>query len=131
MVGSFFSRVAPTDLLALTKPRITLLSVLTVAAGFALAAPSTPGGWSRATWGTLIHALIGAALVAAGTNALNQVLERDVDALMHRTARRPIPSGRLTARVAAVFAVGAGAAGVLYLAVLVNLTTAVVAAATG
>ncbi|MEX2177193.1 MAG: heme o synthase [Gemmatimonadaceae bacterium] len=130
MVGLTFAQVAPVDLLALTKPRITLMAVLTVAAGFALAAPASLAAWTATTWGLLIHALIGSALVAGGTNALNQVLERDVDALMRRTAGRPLPAGRLDPRVAATFAVAAGTLGVAYLAVLVNLMTALIAAAT-
>jgi len=125
-----FAQVAPSDLLALTKPRITLMAVLTVAAGFALAAPASLDAWTSATWGLLIHALIGSALVAGGTNALNQVLERDVDALMRRTAGRPLPAGRLDPRDAAMFAAGAGVVGVAYLAVLVNMMTALIAAAT-
>lgn len=130
MVGLARTSVAPADLLELTKPRITLLSVLTVGAGFALAAPASLDMWTVPLWFTLIHALIGGALVAGGTNALNQVLERDVDALMLRTARRPLPSGRLSPRAAATFGIGAGVAGVLYLTLLVNLTTGLVAAAT-
>lgn len=130
MVALAFAAVAPADLFALTKPRITLMAVLTVAAGFALAAPASPGVWTFGTWSSFMHVLIGGALVAGGTNALNQVLERDVDALMRRTAGRPLPAGRLDPRVAAAFAIGAGALGVAYLAVLVNILTALIAAAT-
>ena len=78
----------------------------------------------------LVHALIGTALVAGGTNALNQIAERDVDALMARTAHRPLPSARLDVREAMVFAWFIGATGVLYLALLVNGTTAFLAAIT-
>ncbi|HSJ63048.1 MAG TPA: heme o synthase [Gemmatimonadaceae bacterium] len=130
MVARTFAQVASSDLLALTKPRITLMAVLTVAAGFALSAPASLGAWTFGTWNSFIHVLIGSALVAGGTNALNQLLERDVDALMRRTAGRPLPAGRLEPRVAATFAVGAGTLGVAYLAVLVNLMTALIAAAT-
>jgi protoheme IX farnesyltransferase len=125
-----FDRVAPADLLALTKPRITLLVVLTVAAGFVLAMPLSSGAWTMSTWRLFLHALFGAAMVAAGTNALNQVMERDVDALMLRTSRRPLPSGRLGVRDATVFAWGLGVLGVGYLALFVNVTTSLVAAAT-
>ena len=125
-----FDRVAPRDLLALTKPRITQLVVITVAAGFVLAMPLSNGAWTMASWRLLLHTLFGAAMVAAGTNALNQVMERDVDALMLRTSRRPLPSGRLGVRDATVVAWGLGVVGVGYLALFVNLTTAVVAAAT-
>ena len=78
----------------------------------------------------LLHTLIGTALVAAGTNAWNQVRERDVDALMNRTRRRPLPSGRLTPRAAAWFASGITVGGVAYLAATVNVTTAGLAALT-
>ena len=130
MVTRVFDRVAPADLLALTKPRITLLVVLTVAAGFVLAMPLSSGAWTMSTWRLLLHTLFGAAMVAAGTNALNQVMERDVDALMLRTSRRPLPSGRLGVRDATVFAWGLGVVGVGYLALFVNVTTSLVAAAT-
>src|SRR5439155_669936 len=69
----------------------------------------------------LVQTLIGVALVAAGTNAFNQVRERDVDARMRRTERRPLPSGRLTPRAAALFAGVISVAGVLYLALPVSL----------
>jgi len=130
VVTRVFDRVAPADLLALTKPRITLLVVLTVAAGFVLATPLSGGAWTMSSWRLLLHTLFGAAIVAAGTNALNQVLERDVDGLMLRTSRRPLPSGRLGVRDATVFAWGLGVVGVGYLALFVNVTTSLVAAAT-
>ena len=125
MIAIPLPRAAPADFLALTKPRIVALVLVTVAAGFA-AAPA--GAVSSPV--ALLHTLIGAALVAAGTNALNQVLERDIDALMKRTARRPLPSGRLRLNEAAWFAWGAGLVGIVYLAALVNPTTALLAAAT-
>jgi protoheme IX farnesyltransferase len=78
----------------------------------------------------LAHTLIGTALVAAGTNAWNQVRERDVDARMARTRRRPLPSGRLTPRAAAWFASIISVGGVAYLAATVNLLTAGLAALT-
>lgn len=122
--------VAPIDLLALTKPRITLLVMLTVAAGFALAVPVAQGTWNVDLWWRFIHTVLGAGLVAAGASAFNQVAERDVDALMRRTAGRPLPSGRLDVRVASSFAWGLGIVGVVYLTVAVNVTSAMVAAAT-
>ncbi len=78
----------------------------------------------------LIHTLVGTALVAAGTNAFNQLRERDVDALMHRTAARPLPSGRLTPRAAGAFAGVISVGGVVWLAAFVNLTTAALATLT-
>jgi len=78
----------------------------------------------------LLHTLVGTALVAAGTNAFNQLRERDVDARMHRTRKRPLPSGRITPRAAGIFAAVISFAGVAYLALLVNLLTAGLAALT-
>ena len=76
------------------------------------------------------HTLLGTALVAGGTNALNQLSERDVDARMRRTMRRPLPSGRLSPRAAGLFAAAISVAGVAYLAATVNLLTAALAALT-
>jgi protoheme IX farnesyltransferase len=115
-------RPAPADLAALTKPRIVGLVLATAAAGYYMAPASESPG--------LLSALAGTALVAAGTNALNQVAERDVDARMRRTAARPLPAGRLSPGVAALFAWALGLAGVAYLALFVNGTTAALAAAT-
>lgn len=112
------------EYLALTKPRIVALVLVTVAAGFYLGAI---GGVSAAL---LLHTLVGTALVAGGTNALNQVYEADVDARMRRTRNRPIPSGRLSRRAGSAFAWAVGVGGVLYLLVLVNLIVALLAAAT-
>jgi protoheme IX farnesyltransferase len=78
----------------------------------------------------LAHLLVGTAFVAGGTNALNQLLERDLDARMRRTMSRPLPSGRLGATEAAIFGWGAGAFGVAYLAIFTNSLTAIIAAAT-
>ncbi len=106
-----------------------MLVLVTMAAGYAMA--PVLGVVSPAAWVLgLFHALVGTALVAGGTNALNQVVERDVDALMARTARRPLPSARLEVREATVFAWLIGALGVVYLAVLVSVVTAVLAALT-
>ena len=126
---------APADLLALTKPRIVALVAVTAAAGYALGLRALPFGvWpttSRAAelW-VLLHTMLGTALAAGGTSALNQLVERDVDALMRRTARRPLPAGRVTPRAAGVFACAVGALGVAELYAFVNATTAALAAAT-
>jgi heme o synthase len=100
-----------------------------MAAGYVMAPPlisvSMPVWLLR-----LFHALIGTALVAGGTNALNQVAERDVDALMARTAGRPLPSARLQVHEATMFAWLIGTFGVVYLAVFVNGLTAVLAGLT-
>lgn len=74
--------------------------------------------------------LLGTALVAAGTNALNQIRERDTDALMRRTRQRPLPTGRITPRAALEFAIAAAVTGIGLLAWRVNLLTAGLAALT-
>jgi protoheme IX farnesyltransferase len=124
MVAGSSALVRPADILELVKARIVALVLVTVAAGFSAA---SLGGIDAVL---LLHTLLGTALVAAGTNALNQVVERDVDARMRRTADRPLPAGRMTVGPAMVGAWMAGTLGVGYLAVLVNPTTAALAALT-
>src|SRR3990172_2630087 len=101
----------------LTKPGITRLVVLTAAAGFLLGAR---GGVDLAL---LAHALLGTALVASGTNALNQWWERESDARMDRTRARPLPAGRLQPQAALAFALVIAAAGIGWLLAFVNLVT--------
>jgi heme o synthase len=98
----------------LTKPRITFLIVLTSAAGYALASPT------RVNYVGLVSALFGIALLSSGIATLNQYLERDLDALMRRTADRPLPSGKLLPWEALLFGVGLTVAAQIYLAVFVN-----------
>ncbi len=112
------------DYAELTKPRIALLVLFTVAIGYYL---GSDGRWQPAT---LLHALIGIALVAAGSSALNQFSERDTDARMHRTANRPLPSGRLQPGEVLAFGIAAGGLGCVYLAATVNLSTVALAATT-
>ena len=76
------------DYVELAKPRLNLLVVVTSAGGFYLGAGGTP------SWFALVAASVGTALVAGGASALNQVYERDTDALMDRTRSRPRPAGR-------------------------------------
>jgi protoheme IX farnesyltransferase len=102
----------------LTKPRITFLIVLTAAAGFALA---TKG---RIDYLRMVSAMIGIGLLSSGIATLNQYLERDLDALMRRTADRPLPSGKLSPPEALVFGAGLTVLAEMYLAVLVNPLTA-------
>ena len=92
------------DYVELTKPRIALLVLFTVATG-ALVAPVFP-----LPLGPLLHTLIGTALVAAGASALNQWLERHSDALMRRTENRPLPAGRLQAGEVLFFGLALGIA---------------------
>jgi protoheme IX farnesyltransferase len=117
------SRVA--DYLDLTKPRIAVLVLFTVAAGVLLASGGT------VPVAVLVHTLFGTALVAAGASTLNQWLERDSDARMHRTENRPLPSGRLQPLEVFVFGTLLGIFGVGYLALtLPHLAAAAVAAVT-
>lgn len=119
------ARAAPADFVALTKPRIVAFVVLTAAAGFGvapLAAIANPAAAARA-W-VLVHLMLGTALVAGAANALNQVSERDVDALMRRTRGRPLPAGRLTPLAASIFAWAIAVAGTAELAAFVNPLTA-------
>jgi protoheme IX farnesyltransferase len=111
-----------TDLAELTKPGISLMVLVTTALGFVLASHG-PLQWLR-----LAATLLGTGLVSAGASALNQVVERDLDARMKRTARRPLPSGRLEVEPALLFAVVLSLAGLTVLATAVNLLTALLGA---
>jgi protoheme IX farnesyltransferase len=90
-------RAVAADYLELTKPRITLLVVFTTLVGFVVAAPGALHALP------LLAVLAGTTLVAAGASVVNMVLERDTDALMHRTRARPIPAGRVRALDALLF----------------------------
>ncbi len=106
------SRLA--DYVELTKPRIAVLVLFTVAAGTWLAARGEPDLL------LLLHTVCGTALVAAGASALNQLLERHTDALMRRTENRPLPAGRLQPVEALVFGLALGLVGLIYLALAVR-----------
>jgi protoheme IX farnesyltransferase len=109
----------------LTKPRIGALVLIATCIGFYLAVAGEP---SSSRWWALPWTLIGTALVAGAANALNQLIEREYDARMERTRRRPLPSGRLTAGQVLVFGVVASLVGVGVLAWRVNLLCAGLAA---
>ena len=111
------------DYLELSKSRIVMMVLITTAAGYAFAAP-------RIDWMLLLNTLLGTALVAAGTNALNQYVERDHDAKMRRTRLRPLPDGRISPRAALLFAIGISIVGTLYLGLAVNWLTAILGAFT-
>ena len=112
------------DFVTLAKPRLNLLVVFTTAAGLYLASPS------GVALSVLLHTLMGTALIAAGAAALNQVWERDTDALMRRTRTRPIASGRLRPSQGLLFGLALSTAGLIELAVKVNLISSVMAAVT-
>ncbi len=111
------------DYLELSKSRIVFMVLITTATGYLFAAKHVDPL-------LLINALIGTALVAAGTNALNQYVEREHDAKMHRTRSRPLPAGRITPRAALVFSSAIAVIGTLYLGLLVNWLTAFLGAFT-
>lgn len=106
----------------LTKARLTLLVLLTTLVGFYL------GFRGPMDYLLMLHTILGTALVASGASALNQLLEREYDAKMRRTRDRPLPSGRLQPTTVMVFGGVCSCAGLLYLALAVNLTTSVIGA---
>jgi len=113
--------------LELTKPRITWLILMSTAIGFLFGARAGEASW---TWLQLLHTVLGTALIASGTAALNQWLERDADAQMNRTKGRPIPSGRVTASHAARFGVILSIAGFVELWLGANILTGILGAVT-
>ena len=119
--------VAPTrfaDLCELVKARLSTLVLTTTLAGFYL-------GWAGPmNYLRLFNTLFGTALVAGGAAALNHLMERDADALMHRTQDRPLPSGRMKPDMALLIGYGLAAAGLLYLLYLVSPLTSLLAALT-
>jgi len=108
----------------LGKPRVVVMVLLTTFVGFYLGSRGLPD------YLHLLPTLIGTALAAAGTLALNQYMERDVDAKMQRTRQRPLPDGRLQPNEALAFGVTMTLAGLVYLALAVNALSAGVTAAT-
>jgi protoheme IX farnesyltransferase len=115
------------DFVALTKPRIAILELITVCIGATAAASVAPSEWLmdglRVVW-----AVIGTTLVAASASTFNQILERSSDRLMARTENRPLPSGRLGALEASVFGLITGILGFVTLGLLVNTTTTILGA---
>ncbi len=111
------------DFIKLTKPKLTSLVLFTTLIGFYTA---TRGSLPL---GLLLHTLIGTALMAGGTTAFNMYRERDLDALMKRTALRPLAAGRMPSRQALIFALAISSGGFVYLFVFVNLLTSLLSAA--
>ncbi|MGH2760011.1 MAG: COX15/CtaA family protein, partial [Actinomycetota bacterium] len=100
---------------ALTKPRIVVLLLVTTIPAMVLAAQGMPSLW------LMVATLLGGMLTSGSANALNQYLERDIDEKMQRTRSRPLPSHAVGTRAALVFAILLGVLGFAWLAVLVNL----------
>jgi heme o synthase len=112
------------DYVALTKPRLNVLVVATSAVGYYLGAAGPLDMW------LLAQTVAGTALVAAGAATLNQVYERDTDALMRRTRMRPLPDGRVTPTEARLFGLALAVGGLAVLVASTNMMAASLAAAT-
>src|SRR3954465_13447577 len=106
---------------ALTKPRIIELLLITTLPTMVVAQRGMPSGW------LMLATLIGGALAAGGANAINMYVDRDIDALMKRTANRPLVTGELEPRAALTFAIGLEVVAFVELWALVNPLSAVLA----
>jgi protoheme IX farnesyltransferase len=115
------------DYAELTKLRVTTLIVMTAWCGFYFGAMRS--GVSSLSW-SLLHALLGIGLVSGGTAALNEVMECQVDARMRRTARRPLPSGRMSLLHGTIAGVLLTVGGAFYLAFTTNALTGLLTLAT-
>src|SRR6266478_945631 len=123
--GRRFAGSALSDYWALTKPEVNFLILITTFVGFYLGCGSEARMFSFIA---LFNTLLGTLLVASGTGTLNQYIERDYDAQMHRTARRPAAAGRLKPAAVLTFGIVLAAAGTVYLVAVVNLLAGVFAA---
>jgi protoheme IX farnesyltransferase len=112
------------DLVMLTKARLTSLVLVTTFVGFSMASGD------NLDWLRLLCTLLGTALVAGGSQTLNQVIETEVDRLMERTKDRPLPGGRIKRQHAMLMGIGMALTGIGFLGFTVNLVTAYLAAAT-
>jgi protoheme IX farnesyltransferase len=115
------------DYAELTKMRVTTLIVMTAWCGYYFGALKS--GVSSLSW-DLIHALLGIGLISGGTAALNEVMERDIDGLMRRTAQRPLPAGRMSLLHAGLVGGLMTLGGALYLGLVLNPLTGWLALAT-
>lgn len=108
------------DLVALTKPRISVLNAAMTAGGLAVAGGASGGVWAATLAGTL--------LIVGSANTLNMYLERDIDALMRRTRGRPLPAGRMSASAALIFGIAQAALGMPLLTFGANALTGLLGA---
>ena len=108
---------------ALTKPRIIELLLVTTVPTMVVAARGAPGGW------LILATLVGGSLAAGGANAINMYVDRDIDAIMRRTSGRPLVTGAVTPTAALVFAIGLEVLAFAELWGLVNLLSAALAVA--
>lgn len=115
-----------TDYAKFTKLRLSLIVVLSAALSYALACKQLVGEMNWAGMGWLI---LGGFLVTGASNGFNQVIERELDKLMPRTANRPLPQGRMTVTEAIIVAVIMGVAGVVILSYFLNIVSGMLGAA--
>ena len=113
------------DIVALCKPRITFMVVTTAAGGLFLTRRIPDQ--AALSMSVILSTLIGTSMIVAGANALNMYIERDIDRHMPRTAKRPLPSGRMHARTALIVGVALSALAVPILAIGANALTALLA----
>lgn len=118
-----YARISWRDLVALTKPRIIALLLLTTLVPMFLAGPQAPSGW------LILWVMLGGFLAAGGANALNQYLDRDIDHVMVRTRQRPLPSNRMQPKDVLIFSLLLCAASFVVLWLGANLLTALLSTA--
>jgi protoheme IX farnesyltransferase len=117
----------------LTKPRITWVILMNTGIGYFYGLPAAANWWEflkAIPLLSLLHTILGTGLIASGTAALNQWYEREADRKMRRTAMRPLPAGKMSARNAMLFGVALSIAGFVELWLGVNLLSAVIGAFT-
>jgi len=122
--GRRFAGNTLSDYWALTKPEVNLLILITTSVGFYLGCGSEARPFSFIS---LFNTLLGTLLVASGTGTLNQYIEREFDAQMRRTARRPAAAGRLKSAAVLTFGIVLAVTGSIYLAIAANLLASLLA----
>lgn len=118
---SLLPKIRWRDYLALTKPYIISLLLVTTFVPMYLAGDGPP------SLGLVLWTMLGGFLAAGGANTLNQYVDRDIDHVMERTAKRPLPSGKMTTRQVLLFGLGLSALSFVQLWLTVNLLTALLA----
>ncbi|HWJ98079.1 MAG TPA: UbiA family prenyltransferase, partial [Acidimicrobiales bacterium] len=103
---------------ALTKPRIIELLLITTVPTMVVANQGIPSGW------LILNTIIGGAFAAGGANAINMYVDRDIDAVMERTKNRPLVTGLIKPRNGLIFAIGLEVVAFAWLTSWVNLLTA-------
>ncbi len=124
VLPSSVARIGVKDFVTLTKPGITVMVGITAAVGYYVA---SHGAFD---WKTFLHLMGGTLLSSASAAAFNMLMERRLDAKMYRTKGRPLATGHMAPPEAAVFGAVLCTAGLVYLALCVNLLTSALSAAT-